>query len=177
MKLLIVRHAIAMDRSEFREKFGSNDDLRPLTEKGVRRMKKNAAGLALLAPRPDALIVSPLTRAVQTAQILQAVWPDVPEVSCEYLRPEAHPKMFDRWLVGWFKERSYGRDSDVCVAVIGHEPLLSFLIGWYLFGKPVSAVQLKKGGACLLEITPGRRDGHWLWLLTPSQLRACRFKK
>lgn len=177
MKLLIIRHAIAMDRAEFREKFGSNDDLRPLTEKGVRRMKKNAAGLSRIVKRPDALIVSPLTRAVQTAQILQGVWLDVHEVSCEYLRPETHPKMFDRWLVEWLKEQSYDHDSDVCVAVIGHEPHLSFLIGWYLFGKPVSAVQLKKGGACLLEITPGRCDGHLLWLLTPSQLRACRISK
>lgn len=183
MKLLIIRHAIAMDRSDFRAQFGGNDDLRPLTEKGIRKMKKNARGLSHLVARPDALIVSPLTRAVETAKILKLEndWPEVLEVSCESLRPEAHPSVFDQWLVDWLKEKSgesesmeIGSESDTFVAIVGHEPHLSRLVGWYLFGKPISAVQIKKGGACLLEITPGQCDGKLLWLLTPAQLRACR---
>jgi phosphohistidine phosphatase len=47
------------------------------------------------------------------------------------------------------------------------------LIGWFTTGEARSTVELKKGGACLLEITGTPQPGSavLLWLLTPKQLR------
>lgn len=70
MNLLVVRHGVAMDKAEF----VGNDDLRPLTLDGIRKMKKNARGLSHLTPRPSLLASSPLVRAQQTAEILVDRW-------------------------------------------------------------------------------------------------------
>src|SRR5436190_1246413 len=67
MQLLIVRHGIAEERETWAPR---NDDLRPLTEEGKKKMKEAAKGLHALVPKLEVLASSPLTRAVQTATIL-----------------------------------------------------------------------------------------------------------
>jgi phosphohistidine phosphatase len=69
----------------------------------------------------------------------------------------------------WARERT---DTDV-LAIVGHEPHLSMLVTWLMTGSQESRIQLKKGGACLLEFesVPRRNSGTLLWLLTPRQLR------
>lgn len=62
MELLIIRHAIAEDPVEHAKR-GRGDDERPLTAKGVERMRQGAAGLRRLVPRVDVLAASPLARA------------------------------------------------------------------------------------------------------------------
>ncbi|MDH3366486.1 MAG: histidine phosphatase family protein, partial [Gemmatimonadota bacterium] len=69
MQLLVVRHAIAEDRDIFAAA-GREDDERPLTEEGTRRMAAGAVGLVRVVPRLDAVASSPLVRAVQTAEII-----------------------------------------------------------------------------------------------------------
>jgi len=44
MQLLVIRHAIAMEREEY-ARTGRPDSDRPLTDTGRRRMRKNARGL------------------------------------------------------------------------------------------------------------------------------------
>ena len=61
MKLLVIRHAIAMDAEEFADT-GETDDRRPLTNYGAKRMRKNAKGLRTLIDRIDRFATSPLTR-------------------------------------------------------------------------------------------------------------------
>lgn len=176
MKLLVIRHAIAMDRSQFQAEGGRNDDLRPLTVHGARRMKKNARGLKALVASPDILIVSPLVRAQETAEILRSqAWSDVPQLISESLRPERPPKEWDSWFVKHCRSGGQLDSEACCVAIVGHEPHLSNLISWYLFGESGAGIELKKGGACLLEIPgerSGRAKGRLCWLMTPSQLRA-----
>ncbi len=72
MKLLVMRHAIAMDREEF-ARSGNPDDLRPLTARGARRMKRVAKGLRAQIESLDHLATSPLTRAVETAEIVVSI--------------------------------------------------------------------------------------------------------
>ena len=75
MKLLIIRHAIAMDREEFHKqallsarasggdhKKETNDGLRPLTEEGTKKMRKNARGIRAIVGVPDLIASSPLRR-------------------------------------------------------------------------------------------------------------------
>jgi len=176
MKLLIVRHAIAEDREVYRQRAdGSNDDFRPLTDEGVRKMRKNASGLRELVGRPRLLVSSPLTRAIQTAEILAEAWKGLHYEISEALRPEAKFEDLVRWLA---ENAPAGPDArSTVVAVVGHEPHLSGLIHWLVSGtKKSSRIDLKKGGACLIEFDgkPGVGQGRMAWLLPPSVLRACR---
>src|SRR5690242_10606501 len=69
LRVLAVRHAIAVEREDF-AKDGGTDALRPLTKTGRRKMRQAAEGLLTLVSKIDALAASPLTRAAQTADIL-----------------------------------------------------------------------------------------------------------
>ena len=67
MNLYILRHGIAADRSS---KY-PDDNLRPLTRKGIDRMRREAKGMSAIGIAPDLIISSTLVRAVQTAEIVQ----------------------------------------------------------------------------------------------------------
>jgi phosphohistidine phosphatase len=185
LNLLVVRHAVAMDRADYQEISRAestplaeiNDDLRPLTEDGARRMRKGAKGLRQLCKNPELLVTSPLERARQTLEILREVWPDAAVATCEELRPGAEPARFCEWL----RERFPYADKSDAVVIIGHEPHLSTLVAWFMDGSRGSRIELKKGGACLLEFPAesedggiGRRNGRLLWLATPKILRQMR---
>lgn len=163
MKVLIIRHGPAGDSAAW-EAEGRDDRLRPLTAEGKKQMRKAAAGLPTLVREVPVLATSPLTRAVQTAEIVAA------EYGCEIVKLEALAPGHDpEEAVGWLREQQ----PDLTVGLVGHEPHLSTLVGYLLTGRPASFLDLKKGGACLVEMTeslePGR--GALAWLLTPRALR------
>ncbi|HEY0242446.1 MAG TPA: phosphohistidine phosphatase SixA [Gemmatimonadaceae bacterium] len=164
MKLLVIRHAIAMDAEEFADK-GESDDRRPLTPYGAKRMRKNTKGLRTLVEKIDSFGTSPYTRAIETAEIISEVYGRDQAELCASLVPGIAFEDFEEWA------RTF-TDSEV-LAIVGHEPHLSTLVSWLLFGASESRMQLKKGGACLVdfESTPQRNSGTLLWLLTPRQLR------
>jgi phosphohistidine phosphatase len=164
MRLLIVRHGIAMDRDEFATT-GQSDDLRPLTTAGRRRMRGVAKGLATVVV-PDLIATSPLTRAVETAKILGRAYDIEIGATVDALRPDSPPKEFIAW--------ARTRPSESTVAIVGHEPHLSQLVAWLTTGQLSAFVELKKGGACLLDFehAPQQSGGTMLWLMRPSQLEA-----
>ncbi|MEP6619084.1 MAG: phosphohistidine phosphatase SixA [bacterium] len=163
MDLLVIRHGIAMERSDF-ALVGQDDDDRPLTEPGAKKMRRVAAGLRALINGVDVLASSPLTRAVQTAQIVAEAYGMVSARAIDVLRPENSSAN----VAAWMSEETVG---NVC-AIVGHEPNLSQLVTWFMTGVDESRVSLKKGGACLLgfEGKPERGAGTLRWLLTPAQL-------
>lgn len=164
MNLLIVRHAIACERSARR---WPDDGERPLSAAGVVRARKAAAGLKQLAPLPTQVLASPLRRAQQTAAILTrcAGWPEA--VTCAELLPGAEPAA----LLG-----RLGRHRGGCIAVIGHEPGLGRLLAVCLGTEASESFGLKKMGAALLAFPGSPRAGQaaLLWLLPPKLLRAAR---
>jgi phosphohistidine phosphatase len=163
MKLLVVRHAIAMDREDYQksppiapEKDSvKNDEHRPLTLEGLRKMRKGAKNLRELIRKPDLMISSPLTRAVQTAEILMESWSGLPCVESDALKPGAHPDA----LIEWFLQHPEFSKKKSLVAVVGHEPQLSHLASWLIAGANRSLLTLKKGGACLIEFDGAPRKG------------------
>lgn len=165
LKLLLVRHAIAEEKEDF-ALTGKDDRLRPLTAEGRKKMKQNARGLRELVPDIDLLATSPLTRAAQTAAILDSVYGGLREVEIAELEPDAEPDAFLRWL---------RRQKAGTVAAVGHEPGMSLLLARLLTGADRKLFAFRKGGACLLELPGGRRaiagSATLLWALTPSQLR------
>jgi phosphohistidine phosphatase len=164
MKLLIVRHAIAMEREDFAPT-GKSDDLRPLTATGRRRMRGVAKGLATMVV-PDLIATSPLTRAMETARILSRAYGIEIGATVDALRPDRSPDEFITW--------AKTQPADSTVAIVGHEPHLSQLIGWLTTGRDSAFVDLKKGGACLLDFEgpPEKCGATLLWLMRPSQLEA-----
>ena len=163
MKVLIIRHGPAGDGAVW-EAEGRDDRLRPLTSAGKKEMRKAAAGLPTLVPDLQLLATSPLTRAVQTAEIVAA------EYGCEIVPLEALAADHDpEEVVVWLRKQQ----ADHTLGLVGHEPHLSTLVGYLLTGKRASFLHLKKGGACLLEMTAPLQlcGGALEWLLTPRVLR------
>ena len=163
MKLVIFRHGPAGNRKEW-EAEGRDDRERPLTPKGKKEVRKAAAGLADLVPALDVLATSPLVRAAQTAKIVAAEYGSEIE-SLEALAPERDPEEMLVWLEA--------HNSAPTLAVVGHEPHLSTLACYLLTGTKTSFLELKKGGACLLDLSQTCRPGSAVveWLLTDRELR------
>jgi phosphohistidine phosphatase len=162
--LLVVRHGIAEDREVF-GRAEKDDDLRPLTEEGRKKMARGAQGLRTLVPALDFISSSPLVRAQQTAEIVAKAYGISVGETTSVLEPEARLAQFIKWL-------DPHEDREV-VAVVGHEPHLSALVTWLMSGVDDSRLVLKKGGACLLEFTgrPHRAGAVLHWLHTPATLR------
>src|SRR5689334_22700913 len=125
MRLLLIRHAIAEDRASFAAT-GQPDDLRPLTDRGRKRMRKAARGLARLVAEVDVIATSPLARAIETTEIVARRIRARDVDMLDELRPEAAPEALGAWLLG------HRRDG--LVACVGHEPHLSSLAAWLLAG-------------------------------------------
>ena len=164
MNLLVIRHGIAEDADEF-QSTGQPDDARPLTSEGIAEMYRGARGLLRLVPTLDLIASSPLVRAQQTAAIVAEEYGMQIGETTEALTPDAPVAEFTRWVAAH-------EHKDV-IAVVGHEPHLSTLITWLVAGLDDSRVELKKGGACLLEFSGIPRGGKakLLWLVKPSTLR------
>lgn len=163
MELLVVRHGAAEDKDAF-ARTGQDDDLRPLTRGGQREMQDVARALQELVPEIDTLATSPLVRAVQTAEIIGQRY-DRELETVEWLRPEAPYEEFAAWA------RS-NRDRKR-VVIVGHEPHLSGLVSWLIAGPKRSVLELKKAGACLLDVEgkPSAGSATLVWLMGPKQLR------
>ncbi|HWU41779.1 MAG TPA: histidine phosphatase family protein, partial [Bdellovibrio sp.] len=73
MELIIIRHAVAEEREDFVKK-NLEDQLRPLTLKGRKRMQKICVKLRDYVKGFDVIVSSPFTRARQTAEILSQIY-------------------------------------------------------------------------------------------------------
>ena len=161
MNLYILRHGIAAERGgEY-----SDDNMRPLTRKGIRRMRREAKGMSAIGIAPDLIISSTLVRAVQTAEIVQQGLSAPPQmITTHALVPEAHPSQI-------LQELAASHSSLSSVMVVGHEPHMSSLVSYILTGEISWLIDLKKGALCSIDLSPSGR-GQLLWALAPRQLRA-----
>jgi phosphohistidine phosphatase len=165
MNLYLLRHGIAAARDD-----PSNDSEseRPLTSKGIKRMRKAARGLRRLDIPFAAILTSPLLRARQTGDIVAEVLGL--ESQLEEISGLAPESSVDHLLFGLtrFQDREH-------LLLVGHEPLLSDTAAFLLAGKNGAglAIELKKGALCHIEIDglPSSTPGTLHWLLAPKQLR------
>jgi phosphohistidine phosphatase len=157
-QLCLVRHAIAEERGQA----WPDDRLRPLTREGKERMAGAAMGLSRLLA-PEIILTSPLVRARQTAEIVQAVFPGVHVQVCDALAAGSHQDL---------ATATAGFDGDVIA--VGHEPSISGALSWFLTASDLAAsFDVKKGSAHLLGFDGAPAAGHgWLlWSLPPRVLR------
>ncbi len=168
MKLLLLRHAIAEERLPSAAS-AEADRLRPLTEDGARKMRQAARGLARLLPDLALIVTSPAVRCRATAELLAEAYSR--KLVLNELG-ELAPDGDSAGVVAFL----HAQRALPAVACVGHEPNLSQLAALLLVGKGRSFLELRKGGACLLEfagrVAPGA--ALLLWHLVPGQLRALR---
>ncbi len=161
MNLYLIRHAIAVEDSERCE----DDSQRPLTDKGRKKMRSIAKGLRALGVEFDVILSSPYVRAADTAEILSDILKVKQEVQfSENLIPAGSPEA----LIAELNEK-YTADS---IALVGHEPFLSALIGLLVANTTNVDIALKKGGVCSLSADDlhHTRKATMDWLLTPGIL-------
>ncbi|MGZ8386125.1 MAG: SixA phosphatase family protein [Nitrospira sp.] len=162
MDCILIRHGIAVEPDEWE---GAEEN-RPLTEKGKKRVKQAAVGLAALECKPTHLFTSPFVRAYDTARILRTV-------VCPVLKVETREEL----AVGAKPEQLVvllnTLPSNSVVVCVGHEPQLGEAVSLLLCGKAFPNFPLKKAGAACIEaegnIKPGQARLRW-WL-PPMQLR------
>jgi phosphohistidine phosphatase len=162
MNLYVIRHAIAVDEgtSEY-----ESDSQRPLTDKGRKKMRQIAKALRNLGVEFDLILSSPYVRARETAEILAEVFKMKKKlVFSDNLIPLGNPDL----LITEVNEK-YSVDS---LAVVGHEPHLSTLVGLLAAENGKIDVTLKKGGVCYLSADDLHHEHRATmeWLLTPGLL-------
>ena len=158
LRLFFLRHGPA-DRDQYQ---GDDDDLRPLTDAGRRRMRVTADFVAGLDPGLDAVITSPLLRAAETAEIVATRLGLTDELTVD-------PRLglgFDlpdlaAILAGLAQDHRR-------ILLVGHEPSFSLVVGELTGG---SHVTMKKGALARVDLPYGGSPrGELIWLLQPRVL-------
>lgn len=116
MKLFVIRHATAADRSP-----DGRDESRALTPEGRERFARAVAALRSLGVRFDLLLHSPLLRAVETAELCTPLLTGRTAVAAELAQAPS------KSLLAQLRGES--------VAVVGHEPWQSELVAWLVTGE------------------------------------------
>lgn len=160
--LYILRHGIAVAPGTP----GIADDDRPLTPKGRKRLREIGRGLSRLDLNPDRIVISPLPRAGETAEIVAESMGKGGLVEVDdVLRSGSDPRAIRDWLRGRREAR---------LMIVGHNPALSDLIALLVVGEGSSGpvCELKKGGIAALRLLPGGADRFELeWIATPRLIR------
>lgn len=160
-EIYLIRHGIAAERG----KEWPDDTKRPLTHKGIARLREIAGGLRELEVSFDLILTSPLVRARQTADLLhQGLGGATPLEETTLLAPGGAPADLVELL------RSKKRIERV--ALVGHEPDLGQLAA-FLIGARAPFV-FKKGGICRIDFPkfPPVPPGHLVWFAVPQMLRS-----
>ena len=162
MILYIVRHAIAEERDADR---WPDDHERPLSDRGVKRFHPVAHMLARLVPDLDLLLSSRAVRAWSTAEMLTRIagWPE--PTPCHELEGAESEAVCSAIRKNAGHER---------IAIVGHEPSLSRLVGYLLTGSEHEVyLDFKKGAVVAVAFEGGVRNGMGVmqWMLTPKMAR------
>jgi phosphohistidine phosphatase len=154
--LYLLRHADAGDPADWH----GDDDLRPLSDKGVRQAERLGRHLAAAGVAPDVLLTSPKVRARRTAEIVGAALG---------VEAQLEPRLggpLDATLVGRILAAA---GSPRRPLLVGHDPDFSDLAG-ALVG--ATSVSMKKGALVRIDLpgdlVPG--TGVLRWLIPPDAL-------
>jgi phosphohistidine phosphatase len=140
------------------------DEKRPLDEEGILQCRYVGGALAALGVSVDAIISSPLKRAVQTANLVaNEIGHEARIVLDAALRPEATYEQFRPLL-----QRYNGAEA---IMVVGHNPSETDFLSRSVSARAgLAKIDFKKGAVAKVEVTG--RSGELKWLLTPKTVRA-----
>jgi phosphohistidine phosphatase len=160
LSLYLVRHAIAAERGEEYP----DDNLRPLTPKGIAKFRKAVEGLGRLDLSIDRILTSPLVRARQTADILAGGLSDSPQVvETDALCPGARFELLLQAIAPCGHCQA--------IALVGHEPGIGETAA-RLVGAS-DALAFGKGAVCRIDFErlPNEGPGRLRWFMTQKILR------
>lgn len=161
MDLYILRHAIAEQRDALKY---PDDSRRPLTDKGIKRMRRIAEGLLAAGLSFDVIYTSPYTRAKHTAEIVAETFGLQKALrETRTLAVDGDPEELIDLLSKEVKH-------DASVLLVGHEPYLSEFISHLLVGDASLDLTMKKGGLCKLTVGVLKygKCATLDWLIPPS---------
>jgi phosphohistidine phosphatase len=160
-ELYLIRHGLAAERGESYP----DDTKRPLTSRGIQRMKRAGKALVALDVAFDVMLTSPLVRTRQTAEALASAFKESPPI---VNAPSLAPGGTHNAIVDELAKQSHRRRR---IAIVGHEPGIGELAARLMgLRKPI---EFKKGAICRIDVTalPPTGNGQLKWFLTPRILR------
>lgn len=164
MEVILVRHAKAGSRDP---NTWPDDDQRPLTPAGRSEQRTAAMAMKKMGIKFDFLVTSPLARAVETAEIVAAVyrWNEPPQVA---------EQLGHGYSVAAALKLLAKFPPDSRVALVGHEPDCSALAAALISPDGAANIALKKSGVIGIEFDGAAEAGKGtlLYHLKPSHLRA-----
>jgi phosphohistidine phosphatase len=140
MKLLLVRHAAAVEPADFH----GSDLERPLTAEGKKKARRVFEVLSALYPDLEVILTSCARRAVETGEILARCGKKITLRQSEKLNPGCGIKDLGRALAEL-------PGPPACAAVVGHEPDLSGILA-HMVGGGTLRVAFKKAACAVVEI-------------------------
>lgn len=155
MKLYFLRHGLAGEREDWH----GDDASRPLTTDGIKKMEREAKTIAKLDLELDAIVTSPLVRAVQTARIVA----DELNLREVLIEDENLGLDFDLARLRNVIEKHRAAEA---LMLVGHEPSMSRTLGQITGGR----VELKKGALACADLNPISLRGELLSLVPPKIL-------
>jgi len=156
MIVYFLRHASANQHNIFPKE----DDRRPIDKLGKQQCHVVGRALVAMGVKVDAVISSPLTRAIQTAELAvdELGYKDRIVIS-EAMRPEASFDQFHDLLTHYSESKA--------IMVVGHNPSITeFLLHLMTGNEPSDCVDFKKGAVAKVEVEGEK--GVLNWLLTPK---------
>jgi phosphohistidine phosphatase len=162
MRLYLLRHAAAAPQRP-----GESDTQRPLTPRGIARMRRCVGGMAAMGLEFDHILTSPLLRARQTADLVSRLLPDAP-------RPAICPPLGIGGAAAQVVAAVAAlRPPARSVLLVGHEPDMGRLASLLNSGTPRASIRFGKAGLCCLDVSTVRAGlcAEMRWLLTGRMLR------
>jgi phosphohistidine phosphatase len=159
-ELYLIRHGLAEERGEA----WPDDTKRPLTVKGMSRLRKSARGLSELGVSFDLILTSPLMRTRQTAEVIAADLDARPVlVNTDSLAPDGSYAAVVAEL-----EKHSKRER---IALVGHEPGIGELAARLVGSR--HAIPFRKGAVCRIDVEalPPSGPGELRWFVTSRILR------
>jgi len=159
MDIYFLRHASAGQYDP-----AGNDDKRPIDKTGEQQSHDVGRALSALELKLDVVISSPLTRAMQTAEIAASELGHKGKIVIdEALRPEANYEQFEELLARHGKEKA--------IMVVGHNPSMTDFLNRMLSGDSAEFIDFKKGAVAKVE-KEGHQSAVLKWCMTPKVVRA-----
>ncbi|MBS1514849.1 MAG: phosphohistidine phosphatase SixA [Bacteroidetes bacterium] len=158
MKIYLIRHGEAIDHETNSVK---SDEYRFLTVKGRMTTRKVAKNLKEELSLADKIFTSPLTRAVQTAEIIATTikYKNDVEIANELKIGSSMSK-----IIELITEHS----TMNAIVLVGHEPMMGMLV--HTLSDKKDFYNFKKSGVCLIDFDVKKEHGTYKWFLNPKTL-------
>jgi phosphohistidine phosphatase len=143
MELYFIRHGIALEQGIL-----ARDEDRPLTDKGREKTLQVAESLAKQSLKFEGIFHSPLVRARQTAEILQAQALGDRLIPSDALAPGGD---IQQWIGQLLDIHNFGEGDRI--ALVGHQPDLGRWAQILIWGVAQDKIILKKAGIIGVKIT------------------------